>query len=195
MKRIVLTFGLISGAVLTAMMVATMPFHEQIGFDRSLIVGYTTMVLAFLLVFFGIRSYRETIGNGQISFLRAVGVGLLIMTIATICYVVAWEIIYFNFMPDYLDKYAAYAVDQMRASGKSPEQIQQEIESMNNMMRLYKSNIFFNLAITFSEPLPVGVPMTIISALILRKRKRENRDLQDYQDGVKGNPVNLGNPV
>ena len=195
MKRIVLTFGLISGAVLCAMMVSTMPFHEQIGYDRSLIVGYTTMVLAFLLVFFGIRSYRETIGNGQISFLRAVGVGLLIMTIATICYVVSWEIIYFNFMPDYLDKYATYAVEQMRASGKSPEQIEQEVNSMKSMIQLYKSNIFFNLAITFSEPLPVGVPMTIISALILRKRRRENRDLQDYQDGVKGNPVNLGNPV
>ena len=195
MKRIVLTFGLISGAILVAMMAATMPFHEQIGPDRALIVGYTTMVLAFLLVFFGIRSYRETIGNGQISFLRAVGVGLLIMTIAAVCYVLAWEIIYFNFMPDYLDKYAAHAIEQLRASGKPPQEIESEIANMKSMMDLYKSNIFFNLAITFSEPLPVGIPMTILSALILRKRRRDNRDLQDYQDGVKGNPVNLGNPV
>jgi hypothetical protein len=195
MKRIVLTFGLISGAIFSAMMVATMPFHEQIGPDRALIIGYTTMVLAFLLVFFGIRSYRETIGNGQISFLRALSVGLLIMTIASICYVVTWEIIYFNFMPDYLEKYAAHAMEQMRASGKPPEQIEREVENMRSMMQLYHDNIFFNLAITFSEPLPVGVPMTIISALILRKRRRKDRDLQDYQDGVKGNPVNLGNPV
>ena len=186
MKRIVLTFGLISGAVLCAMMVATMPFHEQIGPDRGLIVGYTTMVLAFLLVFFGIRSYRETVGNGQISFLRALGVGLLIMTIAAVCYVVTWEIIYFNFMPDYLDKYAAHAIEQLRNSGKPPQEVEAEIANMKSMMDLYKSNILFNLAITFSEPLPVGIPMTFISALILRRRKRREQDLHDLQDAVKG---------
>ena len=65
MKKIVLTFGLISGAILAAMMVLTIPFMEQIGFDNGMVIGYTTMVLAFLLVFFGIRSYRDTVGNGR----------------------------------------------------------------------------------------------------------------------------------
>jgi len=190
MKRIVLTFGLISGAILSTMMVATMPFHEKIGPDRGMIIGYTTMVLAFLLVFFGIRSYRETIGNGQISFLRALSVGFLIMTIAAICYVVTWEIIYFNFIPDYMEKYAAHAIERMRASGKAPEEIEREVDSMRSMMQLYRSNIFFNLAITFSEPLPVGVPMTILSALILRKRRRDEQDLHDLQDAVKETSVN-----
>jgi hypothetical protein len=183
MKRIVLTFGLISGAILSAMMLITMPFHDKIGPDRGLIIGYTTMVLAFLLVFFGIRSYRETIGNGQISFLRALGVGLLIMSIASICYVVTWEIIYHTFLSDYVDKYVAHAVEQVRASGKSPEEIQREIDSMKHMMTLYKNNILFNLAITFSEPLPVGIPMTLISALIVwMKGRRLSQDLQDLPD-------------
>jgi hypothetical protein len=184
MKRIVLTFGLISGAILAAMMFATMPFHDKIGPDRGLIIGYTTMVLAFLLVFFGIRSYRETIGNGQISFLRALSVGLLIMAIASICYVIAWEIIYHTYLTDYVDKYTASAVEKVRASGKPPQEIEQEIASMRNMMTLYKNNIFFNLAITFLEPLPVGVAMTLISALILRKRRSGSEDLQDLPDNA-----------
>ena len=190
MKRIVLTFGLISGAILAAMMMVTMPFAEQIGFDRGMIVGYTTMVLAFLLVFFGIRSYRETIGNGQISFLRALGVGLLIMTVATLCYVITWEIIYHYFLYDFGEKYAAHAIEQVRASGKSPQEIETEIEKMRSMMSLYKSNILFNIAVTFLEPLPVGLPMTLISALILRKRRREEQDLQDLQHAVKDTSVN-----
>ena len=192
MKKIVLTFGLISGAILAAMMFATMPFHDKIGPDRGLIIGYTTMVLAFLLVFFGIRSYRENIGNGQISFKRALCVGLLIMSIASICYVASWEIIYFKFLPDFTDKYAAQQVARVRASGKPPEEIARELESMKNMMNLYKNNIFFNLGITFSEPLPVGVVMTLISALILRRKRK---DLHDAQDAVKGNPINQVNPV
>jgi uncharacterized protein DUF4199 len=84
MKKTVLTFGLISGAVLSVMMIINAAFAEKIGFDRAVIIGYTTMVLAFLLVFFGIRSYRDTIGQGRISFLRALSVGLLIMVIASI---------------------------------------------------------------------------------------------------------------
>ena len=190
MKKIVLTFGLISGAILSVMMAATMPFHDKIGPERGMIIGYTTMVLAFLLVFFGIRSYRETIGDGQISFVRALGVGLLIMTIASICYVVTWEIIYFNFLPDFGDKYVAHAIEKARASGKSPAEIEQEVEKMRSMMDLYQKNILFNLAITFLEPLPVGLIMTLISALILRRRKAASQDspeLQDLQD--RPNPV------
>src|SRR6185295_8603200 len=128
MKRIVLTFGLIAGAILSAMMAITMPFHDKIGPNNGMVIGYTTMVLAFLLVFFGIRSYRDTAGAGQISFGRALGVGLLIMLIASACYVVTWEIIYFNFLPDFGEKYAAHAVERLRNSGKPPEQIQQEVE-------------------------------------------------------------------
>jgi len=59
MKRIVLTFGLISGAVAAVLMFSTMLFADRIGFDRGLIVGYTTIVVSLLLVPFGIRSYRE----------------------------------------------------------------------------------------------------------------------------------------
>ncbi|HEU4833122.1 MAG TPA: DUF4199 domain-containing protein [Pyrinomonadaceae bacterium] len=178
MKRIVLTFGLISGAILSVMMAATIPFVEKIGFNNGMVIGYTTMVLAFLLVFFGIRSYRETVGAGRISFGRALGVGLLIMLIACICYVVTWEIIYHNFLPDFMEKYAAHEVEKARNSGKSPEQIAQEVEQMNRMMTLYKNNILFNIAITILEPLPVGLVMTLISALILRRRAPRDQQLE-----------------
>jgi TM2 domain-containing membrane protein YozV len=192
MKKTVLTFGLISGAVLSVMMTITVAFAEKIGFDQSVIIGYTTMVLAFLLVFFGIRSYRDTIGQGRISFLRALSVGLLIMAIACICYVVTWEIVYFNFMPDFIDKYSIHATQDLRNSGKPPAQIEQEIQEMNRMMTLYKNNFLVNIAFTLVEPLPVGLIMAFISALILR---RGRKDLHDGQDEVKGNPINQVNPV
>ena len=172
MKKIVLTFGLISGALLSAMMAATIPFIDQIGMDRGMIVGYTTMVLAFMLVFFGVRSYRENIGGGQISFLRAVGVGLSIMAIAALCYVITWEILYFNVMPESGDKYVAHMITQLRASGRPAAEIEQEIQKINDFKALYDSNILFNAAVTFLEPLPVGLPMTLISALILRRKTR-----------------------
>jgi hypothetical protein len=170
MKRIVLTFGLISGLISAVLMVAFIPFIDKIGFDNGMIVGYTSMVLAFLLVFFGVRSYRETVGKGRISFGRAFKVGILITLISCICYVVTWEILYFNFLPDFAEKYTNYMIEKTRAAGASAEEIAKQIEQMENMKALY-DNPFFNAAITFLEPFPIGLIVTFISALILRKRR------------------------
>ena len=190
MKKTVLTFGLISGVVISVLMMATLPFAHQITMNRAMVIGYTTMVLSFLLVFFGIRSYRENVGNGYISFGRALSVGLLIMLITCVFYVATWEVMYHFFMPNFVDEYMTHAVEQVRTSGKSPQEIETEIASMRNMMQLYKSNILVNIAMTLIEPLPVGLLMTLISAVILRKRRRKEQDLQDFQDAVKETSVN-----
>jgi hypothetical protein len=107
MKKIVLTFGLISGAILSAMMVITLPFHDEIGFDKGLIIGYTTMVVAFLLIYFGVRSYRDNVTGGTVGFGRAFAVGALIGGIASLCYVATWEVYYFKVAPDFMAKYQA----------------------------------------------------------------------------------------
>lgn len=173
MKRIVLKFGLISGAIFVAMMVTTMPFMDRIGFNYGHLIGYSTMVLAFLFVFFGIRSYRETVGNGYITFGRAFQVGILITLISCFCYAISWEIIYFNFVPDFVDKYAQYLTEKSRAAGASPEQIAKEVAEMKRFETLYK-NPFYNFLLTFFvEPFPVGLILTVVSALILKKRPKE----------------------
>src|SRR5271156_3618357 len=124
MKKTVLTFGLISGAISSLLMAATLPFAHRIGFNKALIVGYTTIVLSFLLVYFGIRSYRDNVGNGQITFLKAFAVGISITLISCVCYVVTWEVIYYNFLLDFWDKYGAHLVAKLRASGASDAAVQ-----------------------------------------------------------------------
>jgi hypothetical protein len=172
MKRTVLVFGLISGVVISVLMTATTVFADRIGFDRAVFVGYTMMVLAFLLVFFGIRSYRENVGGGEITFGRAFTVGILIMLISCVFYVVSWEILYYNFMPDFAEKYAAHIIDKARASGASEAQIAEQTQQMKQMKAML-ANPLINAAVSILEPLPVGLVMTLISAAILRKRRRE----------------------
>jgi hypothetical protein len=180
MKKTVLVFGLISGALMAIFMAGTMSLVRNIGFDRGMILGYAGMVLAFLLVFFGIRSYRENIGGGQISFLRALSVGILIMLISSACYVVAWEIVYFKVMHEsmreFVEKYQAHEIEKVRKSGGSEQDVQAKLQEMK-WMRDHYDNVFFNSAITFLEPLPPGLIMTLISALILRKKRRAGSDL------------------
>jgi uncharacterized protein DUF4199 len=172
MKRTVLVFGLISGLVISVLMTITTVFADRIGFDRAVFVGYTMMVLAFLLVFFGIRSYRENVGGGEISFGKAFQVGILIMLISCVFYVVSWEILYYNFMPDFAEKYAAHIIEKARASGASEAQIAEQTQQMKQMKAML-ANPLINAAVSILEPLPVGLVMTLISAAILRKRRRE----------------------
>ena len=122
MKRIVWTFGLISGAVMAAFMAATLPFVGNHG-AADLLVGYAGMVAAFLLVYFGVRSYRDNMLGGTIGFGRAFGAGILIAAIASLCYVATWEVIYYKFMPDFYTKYGQSVVEAARKSGKSEAEV------------------------------------------------------------------------
>src|SRR5215831_12835423 len=96
MKKTVITFGSISGAITALMGLITMPFLDKIAASQTEVLGYTTIILSFLMVFVGIRSYRENVGNGEISFGRAFAVGILITLISCACYVATWELLYFN---------------------------------------------------------------------------------------------------
>ena len=171
MRKIVLTFGLIAGAVLSVMMLLTLPFMDRIGFDKGEIIGYTTMVLAFLMVYFGIRSYRDNVAGGSIGFGRAFLVGLLITFVASACYVATWQVVYHKLAPDFGEKYTAYAVEKARKSGATDQQVVAQAKEIAEMMALYK-NPLVNIAITFLEPLPVGLLVTLISAGVLSRRPR-----------------------
>jgi len=171
MKRVVLVFGILSGLVSSALMSITMPLLKKgvINHDNGWVIGYTAIVLSFVLVFFGIRAYRENNG-GTITFGRAFAVGILITLISCVFYIASWEVIYFNFMPDFVDNYAKYTGEKMRASGASDAAIAAKVEEVRKMKPLY-DNPLTNAALTFLEPFPVGLIITLISAAILRRRE------------------------
>src|SRR5689334_18109598 len=100
MKKTVIKYGLISGALISAM-----------------------MILAFLLIYFGVRSYRDNVAGGSVGFGRALAIGVLIAIISSACYVATWEVIYFNYMPDFMDRYSAVQLEKIRAGGASEAEI------------------------------------------------------------------------
>ena len=167
MKKTVLIFGLIAGVMMAAMMFGTLPFTDSAWLQsHSMFIGYTAIVLSFMLVFFGIRSYRENIGGGTITFGRAFAVGILITLISSVLYVVTWEIMYFG-VPSFGAKFMAMCTAHIKNSGASPEAIQTQLNQLK-----YLDNPFINAAMSFIEPFPVGLIITLISALILRKKTK-----------------------
>jgi len=179
MKKTVLIFGLISGAIAALMMFATIPLIGRVSFEYLTVLGYTTFVACFLMVFFGIRSYRDNVAGGTITFGRAFKVGILITLISCGIYVITWDFIYQRFLPNFLDQYSNYMVEKMRAQGATQAELNLTIQQNEQFKEWYK-NPFLRYAMTMMEAFPVGLLITVISALILRRK-------QPRRDGESGN--------
>jgi hypothetical protein len=178
MKKIVLTFGLISGLIMSVLMGGSLLLADKIGSGHSLLLGYTIMVASFLLIYFGIRSYRDNTLAGQISFGRAFACGILITLISSVCYVVMWEILYFNFMPHFMDGYFAAQIHKVQSAGLDAAATAARVAAIQHSQQLYQ-NPLVNMAYSIMEPLPVGLLITLISAALLRRKATSSNSTAD----------------
>jgi hypothetical protein len=173
MKKIILIYGLIAGSIVAAMMLITMPMYSNgtLNLDNGELVGYTTMVIALSMVFFGIKSYRDNYANGSISFGKGFKVGILITIIACVMYGLAWEVSYNrigdNFMKKMNEKYFA----DMKAEGATEEELEAAKKEWEFFGEMYKNPLFRFAFTVFVEIFPVGLVITMISAGILRKKE------------------------
>ena len=168
MKRIVWTFGLISGGVLSLMMAITMVFAGHIG-NKGMIIGYTTMVLSFLMVYVGIKTYRDDVLGGSIGFIKAFQVGILIAGIGSMCYVATWEVLFYGSTVG--EKVLAQMVAQERTRSPNQQENDAKVAEMLKFQELYRSNPWFNIAMTFIEAFPVGLVITLVSAGALSRKR------------------------
>lgn len=173
MKKNIIIYGLIAGIVVSILMLVTANYishcEGNVDYNTSMLIGYASMLVAFSLVFVGIRNYRNKFNGGFIGFGKAFKIGSLIVLIASTIYVVAWLIDYFYFIPDFIDKYSAHTLEKLKASGATQVEIDKQTKEMANFAAMYK-NPFFNAMMTYVEILPAGLVVTLISSLLLKRK-------------------------
>ncbi len=172
MKKNIIIYGLIAGIVVSFLMLFSISFNID-DLNISLFIGYASMLIAFSFVFVGIRNFRDKYNAGVISFGKAFKIGIMIVLIASTIYVISWLIDYFFFNPDYLEKYSAHMLAQMKAGGASQTEINKQTIEMANLAKMYK-NPLFNAMMTYVEILPVGLVVTLISSFILKRKTAKN---------------------
>ena len=172
MKKTVLVCGLIAGLISTSLFIGLMLLGKagDDHFKNGMIYGYTLMILAFSFIFVGTKITRDKHNGGVISFGKAFRVGLYITLIASTIYVIVWLIDYYVFIPDFGEKYAAHAIEKLKASGASAAEIAKQTAAMESFSKMYK-NPFFNALLTYSEILPVGLVVSVISVWALKRKK------------------------
>ena len=172
MKKDVWKYGLLSGLVLAVTMAVTVPFEHRIGANYAMLVGYTTMVLSFLIVFVGVKHYRDTGCGGSITFGRAFAAGALMMLISCFCYVAMWEVLNATIEKSFARDYTASMVKRAQNSGLQGAALEAKIAEAHKFEVMY-ANPLYRMSMTLMEPLPVGIVMALVAAGILR-RKPEN---------------------
>ncbi|MCE7064862.1 DUF4199 domain-containing protein [Dyadobacter sp. CY326] len=169
MKKTILVCGLIAGIIVSVFMVTSAAMcYKSEDFDGSIVLGYASMLLAFSLIFVGVKNYRDKFSNGNVSFGKAFTIGLYITLIASTVYVIVWLFDYYIFVPDFMEKYAAHVIRQSQAEGLTGAEMQQKVAEMDGYKEMYKSPIMIIL-FTYLEILPVGLVVSLLSALILKR--------------------------
>lgn len=173
MKKNVWIFGLIAGALITAfanyMAWACCANPE---FESNDFLGYTAMLVVFSLIFVGIRNYRNHYLNGQITFGKALKAGFFMSLIASTLYVLVWLVDYYVFIPDYIDYYVSHVMYKTRVGGASEAELAETAKNLADFKELYKNPLFVVVS-TFMEVFPIAMIVSLISALILKRRANQ----------------------
>jgi len=178
LAKSIITHGLIGGVISISGFFFMELYNGNADGDLSMIAGYTAMLLAFSLIFVAVKNYRDKQNGGTISFGKAFKTGLLIALITSTVYVGIWLIYSTFFNPDFMRHYSEAILSQMAKEGKSAAEIQAKVIEMKGFAEMYK-NPFINAAITYTEILPLGIIISLICALILKKKRNEGQEKLD----------------
>jgi len=184
MKRNILVFGAISGVIVSSFMGISMAVMSSgSGGDHgsvSMIIGFSAMAVAFSFIFVGIKNYRDKQNGGTISFGKGVLLGLMISLVASTMYVLTWAVEFHYFLPDFIDKYSAMQVQQLHESGITGAELDEAIKDIESAAYNYKNKPLFFAMYTYAEILPVGILITLISAVILRRKTPSAINLEKH---------------
>lgn len=173
MKKVVLTFGLIAGAIISTVMLLSINFSSDLkDFGMAEILGFASIFLALSVIFFAIKSYRDNYNGGVISFGKAFLIGLYITAIASAIHTTGWMVYYQagpgkEFMEEYFDAQA----EKVTTSGMTEEEKENKLAEMETQRKTYSNPIMMALLTFFTEVPTGGIPISLICALILMRKK------------------------
>src|ERR1700748_1498685 len=150
MKKIILRFGayaaLLELIIFLLIWVAIWlfnPSHEVQGY-----IGWVNLLCPLLFVYFGIRYYRDRVNGGNITFIQAIKMGLLIVILPAVAFAIieTTYVLYIN--PQFYENLSKYDIEQYRKVLPSQQfaiklnQIHQQIESEKNPLFNFTAMFF-----------------------------------------------------
>lgn len=173
MRRNMFVFGSVSGILAGALMGISLWANKSHDSTVGMVLGYAAMIIALSLIYVGVRNFRDKYNDGIISFGKAMRLALGITLIASTIYVLVWLVEYYVFVPDFMDQYAAAHIRQAKSAGLSPAELQRQLAEIDNMRAAYRNPVLVIL-FTYLEIVPVGVIISLLTALLLKRKQRRS---------------------
>jgi len=155
-----LNWGLILGFV-TVIYTAILYFANQM-FNQSL--GYLSILIMIVILFFGIKAYRDQYKGGYMKYGQAVGAGVIISLYASILSAIFTIVLYKLIDPDLINKLYAFTEQRILDRGTPEEQLEIAMQFSKVFLNPY---IMAGMAIV--NGLFVGLIISLIEAIFLKK--------------------------
>lgn len=168
--RYALIYGALAAAVTGGISIATLIIWGTDNGLPSEWFGYLVILVACSLVFVGIRQYRDVERGGVIRFWPAFGVGVSIALVGAFAHAVLWEIYLAVTQMDFATVYIDSIRKGMAEAGASPAEIAAKVAEARSMLSLVE-NPLTRFPLVMSEPIPVSIPVALVSAALLRNPK------------------------
>lgn len=167
MRKITLIFGSITGLICGAVFFTFIPWNgEEMNFEGGETWGYVAMIIALSTIFFATKQYKDKFTEGHIKFGKAFLIGLYVTLVASVWYVLSWELFTSTVGSEFFSNFEEFSRHQLMESGLTESQIEAEMTANKSMMDSYQNNTLFRMAITFAEIFPVGLIISLLSALL-----------------------------
>ena len=152
MTSTIVKYGFYSILTAAIIFLAALVLGADLSMSAQAILGYVSMVVSLLFVFFGIKHFRDNKNEGTITFKKAFIIGVFITLFAAVGFAIV-DFIYTTVInPDFMKEY----IEAMEASGSTEE--------------IPEYGSAFMALIMFLTVLVIGIIMTILSGLILARK-------------------------
>lgn len=139
---------------------------EPMSFDNAEQLGYLTMLVALSTIIIAVKHYRDRHLDGKIRFGTSFRIGFFISLIATLGYVLGWEIFHQQYAPDFGAQYLSYQVDTWQEQGLDSAEVALRENEMAAQMEQYDSNRLYRTGFSVIEILPMGILVSLLTALV-----------------------------
>jgi len=168
MKHIVIKYGIY--AMLSGFLLFGLPFFFGMGIENEYnqFLGYSSIVLSLLFIFFGVKHYRDKVNNGNVSFGQAIKIGILIALFSAVGVAIFDYIYTTQINPDFSTDYVEYSIKKMEAT-LSAEEASIKGAELKQQMEDYGGSGFM-AALMFVTVVVIGFIISLISGLILQRK-------------------------